>query len=90
MDKSFILELVTDSCYIDRINMHGNEKYKKYFNEFNDLIENLGKDMPEEEKFDMLNNLTATQGGLEAAYGDKHFIEGFKLGLRIAVETFLE
>ena len=90
MEKSFILNLVSDSCYLDRINMTGDKRYEKYSNEFNAIAEKLCVGLSKEEKFETINNLTCAQGMLEALYGDKHFVEGFKLGLKIAAETFID
>ena len=90
MEKSVILELVTDSCYLDRISMTGDKQYEKYFNEFNAIVEKLCVGLSKEERFETINKLTSAQGMVEALYADKHFVEGFKLGLKVALETFTD
>ena len=89
MEKSYILNLALGG-YLDKINFLGNEDYRKYTKELYDIAENMCEGLPEEEKRKIICDMSASQGALEALNADKYFVEGFKLGLKIAVESFLK
>ncbi|MDE6504634.1 MAG: hypothetical protein K2L42_02055 [Clostridia bacterium] len=91
MDKSIILELTASGkCYFDDITMADNEAYNKCRDETNAMLENFCKDMGKEEKFETMCKFELAQGGLEAATADEYFKQGFKLGLMLGAQNFLE
>ncbi len=91
MENSIILKLVFDGdMYGDKISMWENKEYIKCHQDFENMIENLCKDLPEEQKKKLLWDLSMAQGGLEAATADEYFKQGFKLGLTLAAQTFLD
>ena len=91
MKKSIILELVASGdCYFDDINMADSEEYKKCLSEVRDLLKEFCKGMTENEREEIMWKFETAQGGLEAATANKFFKEGFKLGLTIAAQNFLD
>lgn len=91
MNKSIILDLVFDGrAYGDNITMKHNEDYCKCNDDFYKMIEELCKDMPEEQKQKLLFDLSMAQSGLEANTADEYFKQGFKLGLIIAAQNLLD
>lgn len=91
MEKSMILELATNAtCYTDKINIFDNEEYTKCSAQVDEMLEEFCKGMTEEEKRTALKNFYAAQGGLEAVTADEYFKEGFKLGLILGAQNFLE
>ncbi|MDE7083560.1 MAG: hypothetical protein K2O89_07680 [Clostridia bacterium] len=91
MNKSKILELAFDgACYREDIYACKTEEYKKNNKKFTEILEKLCKDLPEEEKNKTLWDLTVAMGGIESAVEEMFFKEGFKLGLIIGAQNFLE
>jgi len=91
MNKSMILELVSSGkCYMERINVLQNVDYKKSLGEVDELLDKLCEGMTEQEKHDALLKFESAQGGLEATTADEYFKEGFKLGLKLAAQNFLD
>lgn len=90
MDKSMILDLAFDgTCYRDGIKIVENEEYKKRNEEYYNIIENLCKHLPEEEKKKIDWDLFLALGGIESIIEEVFFKEGFKLGLIIGAQNFL-
>lgn len=91
MENSIILKLVFDGdTYGDKIKINENKDYIKSQQDFDKMIEKLCKDLPEKEKQQLLWDLGMAQGGLEAATADEYFKQGFKLGLTLAAQNFLD
>ncbi len=83
---SVIKELYLDNCsFSEKIVPH--EDYKKMHKEYIEIFEKLLKGATKEQT-KLLNELFDAGGGLEAELNETHFIEGFKLGLRLAAEAF--
>lgn len=70
-------------------NIKLNEKYFEHIKKCADLSEKLNDNLSDEQKI-LLTNLIDEQGGLEYESNITHFAEGFKLGLAIAAESFLD
>lgn len=86
-----IWEIVFNSdCYGDNIVLEENEEYRKNNDELYGICEKLCKDMPEEEKRDILNKIFFAQCGAECVASEEYFKEGFKLGLILGAQNFLE
>lgn len=62
------------------------EEYWKIHDKLADLSERIAKSLPDELKTD-LNELYLLSGGTEAEQAKTCFIEGFKMGMRIAIEA---
>ena len=91
MEKSLILELIANGkSYMQSINMFGNKDYKKSSDEIDEMFEKFCKGMTEEEKSEMIMQFTSAQGVIEAAVADEYFKEGFKLGLILGAQNFLD
>lgn len=91
MKKSMILELVLNGGFNgEDIKLESNEEYRKNSDELYKICEELCKDMPEEEKRDILNKIFYAQCGAESVAAEEHFKKGFKLGLIIGAQNFLD
>ena len=91
MDKSIIRELVfSGKCYADKINLNDNETYTKSCEELEQKLKKLCESMPKDEKFNTMWDISSLQADIEIAASEKHFIEGFKLGMRIAAQCLLD
>lgn len=91
MNKSKILELAaSEESYMEKINIAENAEYKKRLKEIRDMLEKFCKDMTEEEKDEALWKFEAAQSEVEAITADEYFKQGFKLGLILAAQNFLE
>jgi len=90
MDKSIILKLVFDgACYGDDIKVYDNEDYRKNSDKFNELCEKLCSNLSKEEKQKIMWDLSLAHGGMESAVCDEYFKEGFRLGLILGAQNFL-
>ena len=79
-----ILELAFgDESYTEKIKLENNE-------ELYGLCEELCKDMPEGEKRKVIDKIFFAQCGAESIAADEHFKAGFKLGLILGAQNFLE
>lgn len=91
MKKEMILDLVfSGKCYDDRINMNDNESYNKFYEDMEQKFKKLYEDMPKEEKDSILRDIDLLQAGMESAVSEEYFKEGFKLGMLIAAQSFLD
>ena len=91
MDKSIILNLVFDGrCYGDDIAPSKNEEYRKNSDEFEKILEKILKDLPEEEKKKIEWDLSVAHSGMASVAADEFFKAGFKLGLKIGAQNFLD
>ena len=91
MEKSLILELIKNGkSYLNSVNMFENGDYKKSVDEIDDMFERFCNGMTEQEKSEMIMKFTSAQGGLEVAVADEYFKEGFKLGLILGAQNFLD
>lgn len=91
MDKSIILDLVFDGrCYGDKICLFENNEYSKNNHELFGICEKLCKDLPNEEKHKILNDISDALCAMEGIAADEYFKAGFKLGLKLGAQNFLE
>ena len=91
MEKSIILDLVFDGrCYGDNIVPARNEEYRKNSDEFEKILGKLLKDLPEEEKKKIEWDLSVAHSGMASVAADEFFKAGFKLGLKLAAQNFLD
>ena len=85
-----ILELAGGKCYMEKINLFKNDKYSKCIAEVNDVLDKFGTSLPKEEGYKLIMQLEAAQSEVEAITADEYFKQGFKLGLILAAQNFLE
>lgn len=91
MEKSLIVDLAFDGgSYGDNIKLLDDEEYKKNDKVFREICEKLLKDLPEEENKKISWDLFLALGGIESAIQELYFNEGFKLGLKMGAQNFLE
>ncbi len=91
MDKSIIRELIfSGKCYADKITLNDNETYHKDCEELEQKLEKLCEGMSKEEKFKVMWDISLLQAGIENMSSEAHFIEGFKLGMKLAAQSFLD
>ncbi len=91
MNKSKILELVfSGENYAEKMKMHDNETYTKCYKELEQKLEKLCEGMSKDERHDFLWDIFMLQGGIESAASEEFFKEGFKLGMTIAAQCFLD
>ena len=88
MAESIILKLALDSNYLDSI--PENEEYRKFSDEFYKLCDKLCEGMSEKEKYNTIWNLDMAQSGMEASMSEQYFKAGFKLGLKIAMQSLID
>ena len=82
--NSAIKEIYNRDCtYNESIQL--SEEYHKVEKQYNEIYEKLLKSANAEQK-KWLDNLFGYGTGLESKIAETHFIEGFKLGLRLATE----
>lgn len=86
-----ILELAASGrCYMDKITMVENKEYNECADEVHEMLEKFCKDMSEEEKHEIMWKFELAQGGMESTTADEYFKQGFKLGLILAAQNFLD
>ena len=91
MKNSMILELAYSNYYCsDKIKLYDNKEYQKNYNALFEICEELCKDMSDKEKREISNKVFDAHCGAEVVAADEHFKEGFKLGLIIGAQNFLE
>lgn len=91
MNKSIILDLVFDGrCYADKINMNNNKTYTKCYEKFEQKLKQLCEGMPKKKKDNFMWDITLLQAGIDSATSEEYFKEGFKLGMIIATQSFLD
>lgn len=91
MNISKILELAaSEESYMEKISLAENAEYKKRLKEVRNILEKFCKNLTEEEKDEALWKFETARGGLEAITADEYFKQGFKLGLILAAQNFLE
>lgn len=90
MDKSIILGMAYSSGYMERILMSKNEKYAGFSKDFEDIINKLCEGMTKEEKNKIILDLDNAQCGMELLTADENFKAGFKLGLLIGAQNFID
>ena len=91
MDKSIIWELVfSGNCYAEKINLDKDETYTKNYEELEQKIKKLCVGMTQEETENVLWDITMLQAGIESVASEEHFKEGFKLGMLLAAQCFLD
>lgn len=91
MEKSIILNLVFDGrCYGDEIEPLKQEEYRKNSDEFEKILEKLLKDLPAEEKKKIEWDLSVAHSGMASVAADEYFKAGFKLGLKLGAQNFLD
>ncbi|MDE5667681.1 MAG: hypothetical protein K2I29_05520 [Clostridia bacterium] len=91
MDKSMILELAfSDKSYDDRIKFADNKKLQESYDKFYEICDKLCKDFSKEEKHNIIWDIDLAMGAVVDVYINEYFKAGFKLGLTIAAQNFLE
>lgn len=91
MNKSMILSLIEDGqYYLDNVNLNENKEYEKYNDEVHEMLEEFCKNLPKDKKHDVIWKFELAQGALETITADEYFKEGFKLGLIIGAQNFLD
>ena len=91
MQKSIILELVNNgTSYADRSELVNSEKYFKSSIRFYNAIEELCKNLTDDEKQKALDKIMDALGDIESAVTDEYFKKGFKLGLTLGAQNFLD
>lgn len=90
MQKSIILELVDNwANYTDRSELFEIEEYWKGSNDFNIIIDELCKDLSDEERQKILGKIFEAMGSMERVAIERYFEKGFKLGLTLGVQNVL-
>ncbi len=91
MNKSMILELAHNAYYCsEKLRLNNNKEYQKNYSALFEIFEELCKDMPDEEKREISNKIFDAHCGAEVIAADENFKEGFKLGLIIGAQNFLD
>lgn len=90
MAKSIIHKLANEAGYLDDIVMYNKKEYAKLSKDFEDIINKLCEGMTDEEKYKIIFDFDMARCGMEALTADEHFKRGFKLGLLIGAQNFLE
>ena len=91
MDKSIIRELVfSGKCYAEKIERKERKAHGKYYDELEKKFAKLCEGMSKEEQHKTLWDIDMLQAELVNTVSETYFKEGFKLGLRIAIQTLLD
>ena len=91
MENSIIIDLAFDGdSYRDNIKLLEDEEYKKNDKIFWEICEKLLMNLPQEERKKIDYDLFLALGGIESAIEEIFFKEGFKLGLKIGAQNFLD
>lgn len=91
MAKSIILEIMNgETSYIDKVRINNNADYRKYSSDYEKTLNILCNGLPDDEKRRLLRDLDTAQGGMFVEYADEFFKAGFKLGLSLAAQNFLD
>ena len=77
-------------CYFFNITLPDDEEYKKNDKTLREICEKLLKDLPKEENKKISWDLFLALGGIESAIQELYFKEGFKLGLKMGAQNFLD
>lgn len=91
MQKSMILELVNNGTrYADKAELFNNEKYFESSRQFYNIVDKICKDLSEDEKQEAVDEILDALGDIESIATDEYFKKGFKLGLIIGAQNFLD
>ena len=91
MQKSIILELVNNGTdFKDRQELFENKEYWQSNTDFNIIIDELCEDLSDDEREKTLEKIFNVLGALEGVVADEYFKKGFKLGLMLAAQNFLD
>ncbi len=91
MRKSMILELADNPTrYKEKIDLFKIAKYKENYDKHYELCKKLCANLPDEEKRNFINEMFFAHGGMESVTADEYFKAGFKLGLIIGAQNFLD
>lgn len=91
MEKSIILQLMYyGSRYFERVKLFGIEEYDENINKVNEICEKLCAGLSEEEKYKTIYELDLARGGMEKVAAAEYFKAGFKLGLTLGAQNFLD
>lgn len=91
MKNSIILELVNSgTCFTDKAELFNNEEYFKSSLRFYSIIDEFCKNLSEDEKREALDKLIDALGDIESVATDEYFKKGFKLGLTLGAQNFLD
>lgn len=91
MDKSIIKDIVFKSeDYLKNVNVLNDKEYRDCTDKLNALYEKLCNGMSDEEKQQILWDVDILQGGIEAVVASEYFKAGFKLGLTVGAQNFLD
>lgn len=91
MNKDIILDLVfSGQRYADSIKIDDAETYTKCREKLEHKIKKLCKKMPKRERDDFLWDITLLQAKIDSVISEEYFKEGFKLGMTIVIQCFLD
>ena len=91
MQKSMILELIKNGAnYADRQQLFGIKEYWESSTDFNIIIDELCKDLSDDEKRKTLSKIFDALAGMEIVATDEFFKKGFKLGLKLGAQNLLD
>lgn len=86
-----ILELADNgTCYTDKIKLFDNAEYRKNSDDIDKICGELCKDLPDKEKHKILCDISEAICAMERIAADEFFKEGFKLGLILGAQNFLD
>lgn len=91
MKDSLILGLIMDG-YEDyyHINLFKNTNYSNNTAKIEKMFEELCKGMSEEEKLKIMRDYDEARNEIETVTSEEYFKKGFKLGLIMGVQNFLD
>ena len=91
MDNSIILELIEESGYfMDNVHAEKQLEYRKCSDEFEKILQKLCANMSDDERRNVLDKIFDAESGMQSVYADEYFKAGFKLGLTLAAQNFLD
>ena len=91
MHKSLILELINNGKHCADRTIHlDNKKYIEYNSALFALIGTLCEDLSEEKTDETIEKICDVLGNMEGVVADEYFKHGFRLGLMLAAQNFLD
>lgn len=91
MDKSLILELAFGGTnYSETVKINDNAEFKENYDKFDKICEKLCEGMSKEEKHKTLWDLELAVFGMGSVYSKEFFKAGFKVGLTLGAQNFLD
>ncbi len=91
MDKSMILELAfSGTNYAETVKITEIAEFKEDYDKFDEICDKLCEGISKDEKHKILWDLELAVFGMGSVYSKEYFKAGFKLGLTIAAQNFLD